>query len=91
MGERIEEQLQCIHQERIVINRRYLDDEQLERHEQFKVLDTILDVDVRSKEIGELTRHFAPVLGGDHPVQGNFEYPAGAGNRTTEIDTPSCV
>jgi len=85
MGERIEDRLQSIHQQRIVLNRRYLDDEQLERHEQFKVLDAIFDVDVRNKEIGELTSHFAPVLGGDHPVHLSLHGKTGTGKTVTML------
>ena len=42
---KIEEQIQTLLDNTIIIDRRYLDDEQLQRGEQFKVLKEIFDVD----------------------------------------------
>ena len=44
---KIEKQIQKLIKNKIILNRRYLDDEQLDREEQFKVLKEIFDVDVR--------------------------------------------
>ena len=52
----------------VVVNRRYLDDEQLIRSEQMAVLEEIFNTNVRDAEIQEISSHFAPVLRGDHPV-----------------------
>ncbi len=52
----------------IVRDRRFLDDEQLIRSEQFAVLEEIFNANVRDAEIREISSHFAPVLRGDHPV-----------------------
>lgn len=52
----------------IVVNRRFLDDEQLIRSEQLAVLEAIFNTNVRDSEIREISSHFGPVLRGDHPV-----------------------
>ena len=52
----------------IVLDRQYLDDEQLDRATQFKVLGEIFEADVRDREIRELSSHFAPILRGGHPM-----------------------
>ena len=52
----------------IIRDRRFLDDEQLIRSEQFTVLKAIFDGDVRDREIRELSSHFAPVFRNDHPI-----------------------
>ncbi len=52
----------------IILNRRFLDDEQLIQSEQLAVLEEIFDANIRDREIREISAHFAPVLRGDHPV-----------------------
>ena len=51
----------------IIKDRRFLDDEQLIRSEQLKILEEIFNANVRDAEIQELSSHFAGVLRGDHP------------------------
>ena len=51
----------------VILNRRFLDDEQLLRSEQLAVLEEIFNTNVRDAEISEITDHFAPVLRNDHP------------------------
>jgi len=51
----------------VILNRRFLEDDQLIRSEQLEVLEEIFDANVRDREIKEITCHFAPVLRGDHP------------------------
>ena len=52
----------------IIRDRRYLDDEQLDRETQFRVLGSIFDANVRDREIREVAAHFAPILRGGHPM-----------------------
>ncbi|MCK5001289.1 MAG: AAA family ATPase, partial [Anaerohalosphaera sp.] len=52
----------------IIINRRYLDDEQLIHSEQLEVLEEIFNANVRDYEIKEISSHFAPILRNDHPM-----------------------
>ena len=59
---KIEKQIQTVLGNTIIRNRRYLDDEQLNREEQFKVLQEIFDVNIRDSELKELSSHFAPIL-----------------------------
>jgi len=51
----------------VILDRRFLEDDQLIRSEQLEVLEEIFDANVRDREIKEITCHFAPVLRGDHP------------------------
>ena len=51
----------------VILNRRFLEDDQLIRSEQLEVLEEIFDANVRDREIKEITCHFAPLLRGDHP------------------------
>ena len=51
---KIEKHMQNIIKKPIIYDRKYLDDEQLDRDEQFQVLRKIFDVDVRDREIKEL-------------------------------------
>ena len=52
----------------VIINRRYLDDEQLIHSEQLEVLEDIFNANVRDYEIKEISSHFAPILRNDHPM-----------------------
>ena len=52
----------------IIMDRRFLDDEQLIRSEQMAVLEEIFNANVRDIEIRELSNHFAEILRGGHPV-----------------------
>ena len=62
----IREQLYEAFKNAIIQSPKYLDDEQLSREGQFDVLTEIFNANVRNREIGEITRHFAPVFqGGD--------------------------
>ena len=65
---KIEKQIQSLLNNTIILKRRYLDDEQLERNEQFKVLEEIFALDVRDAEIRDLSSHFAPMFRSDHPI-----------------------
>jgi cell division control protein 6 len=52
----------------VIINRRFLDDEQLIHSEQLQVLEEIFNANVRDYEIREISSHFAPILRNDHPM-----------------------
>ena len=65
---KIVDQIQRMLDHAVVVNRRFLDDEQLIRSEQLAVLEEIFNANVRDREIREISSHFAPLLRGDHPV-----------------------
>ncbi|MBN2269953.1 MAG: hypothetical protein JXN61_05020 [Sedimentisphaerales bacterium] len=52
----------------VIINARYLNDEQLIQSEQLQVLEEIFNANVRSEEMTQMSRHFAPILKGNHPT-----------------------
>lgn len=66
--DRITNQIKHILDNTIIINRRFLDDEQLVHSEQLEVLEEIFNANVRDAEIMEISSHFAPILRNDHPV-----------------------
>lgn len=66
--DKVKKQIRTMLSNTIIKNRKYLDDEQLDRHTQFKVLGDIFDANVRDKEIKEITSHFAPIMRGGQPV-----------------------
>lgn len=82
---KIEKQIQTLLRNTIILNRRYLDDEQLYREEQFKVLEEIFDVNVRDKEIRELSFHFAPIFRQDHPIHLSLLGKTGTGKTVTML------
>ncbi len=83
--QKIENQIQTILKNTIILNRRYLDDEQLYREEQFSILKEIFDVDVRDREIKELSSHFAPVFRQDHPIHLSVLGKTGTGKTVTVL------
>ena len=64
---KIQSQIQHMVNSAIILNRRFLDDEQLIRSEQMAVLEDVFNANVRDAEIKELSSHFAGILRGDHP------------------------
>jgi cell division control protein 6 len=80
---KIEKQIDQLLNHTIILNRRYLDDEQLNREEQFEVLKEIFDVNVRSTEIKEISAHFAPVFRNDHPSHLSLLGKTGTGKTVT--------
>jgi len=82
---KIEKQIQTFLNNTIITNRKYLDDEQLDRDEQFRVLKEIFDVDVRDKEIRELSTHFAPIFRKDHPFHLSLLGKTGTGKTVTML------
>ena len=85
VNDKIEKQIQCLLKNTIILNRKFLDDEQLDRYEQFSVLKDIFDVDVRDKEIKELSSHFAPIFRNDHPVHLSLLGKTGTGKTVTML------
>jgi len=84
-NEKIEKQIQSLLKNTIILNRRYLDDEQLDRNEQFQVLEEIFSLDLRDTEIRELSSHFAPMFRGDHPVHLSLYGKTGTGKTVTML------
>lgn len=82
---KIEKQIQSLLQNTIILDRRYLDDEQLDRGEQFRVLDEIFALDVRDSEIKELNSHFAPMFRGGHPIHLSLYGKTGTGKTVTML------
>lgn len=82
---KIEKQIQSLLQNTIILDRRYLDDEQLDRGEQFRVLDEIFALDVRDAEIKDLSSHFAPMFRGGHPVHLSLYGKTGTGKTVTML------
>ena len=83
--QKIEEQIKTILKNTIILKRRYLDDEQLYREEQFNILKEIFDVNVRDREIKELSSHFAPVFRQDHPIHLSLLGKTGTGKTVTML------
>ncbi|MFH1716934.1 MAG: hypothetical protein ABIF19_06250 [Planctomycetota bacterium] len=52
----------------IIVNARYLNDEQLIHPEQLQVFEEIFNTTVRNDEMTQLSRHFAPILKDNHPT-----------------------
>ncbi|MHC4677577.1 MAG: Cdc6/Cdc18 family protein [Planctomycetota bacterium] len=52
----------------IIVNARYLNDEQLIHSEQLQVFEEIFNANVRNEEMTQLSRHFAPILKDNHPT-----------------------
>ena len=76
---KIVDKMKKMEKDGVILNRRFLDDTQLIRSEQIEVLEEIFNDNVRDREIGEISCHFAPVLRGDHPFHLLFgERPAPA-------------
>lgn len=80
---RIERQIESFLEHKIIRDRRYLDDEQLFRDEQFRVLKAVFDVNVREKEIDGLSAHFAPIFRNDHPIHLSVLGKTGTGKTVT--------
>ena len=83
--QKIEKQIKTILENTIILKRRYLDDEQLYREEQFSVLKEIFDVNVRDREIKELSSHFAPIFRQDHPIHLSLLGKTGTGKTVTML------
>jgi len=79
----IREQIKEASKNAIIQTPQYLDDEQLSREGQFNVLTEIFNANVRNREIGEITRHFAPIFQGGHPVHLSLLGKTGTGKTIT--------
>jgi len=83
--DKIEKRIKNVLKNTIILNRRFLDDEQMDRSEQFRVLKEIFDVNVRDKEIMELSSHFAPIFRNDHPIHISLFGKTGTGKTVTML------
>lgn len=79
----IKEQIEQACRDSIILNPEYLDDEQLSREDQFHVLTDIFNINVRSRETSEITRHFAPIFQNGHPVHFSVLGKTGTGKTIT--------
>ena len=66
--DKVKNQIDTMLSNTIIKDRKYLDDEQLDRRTQFQVLSEIFDANVRDSEVEELSSHLAPILRGGHPI-----------------------
>lgn len=82
---KIEDHIQTHLKNTIIMDRRYLDDEQLVRSEQFEVLQNVFNVNVRDREIRELSSHFAPIFRKDHPIHLSLLGKSGTGKTVTML------
>jgi len=85
LEEKIEKQITSLLQNPIILNRKFLDDEQLDRWEQSQVLREVFEVNVRDKEIKELSSHFAPIFRNDHPIHLSIMGKTGTGKTVTML------
>ncbi|MDY6954975.1 MAG: AAA family ATPase, partial [Thermodesulfobacteriota bacterium] len=83
--DKIEKQIQDLLKNTIILDRKYLDDEQLDREQQLQVLKEIFNVNVRDREIRELSSHFAPVFRQDHPLHLSMLGKTGTGKTVTML------
>ena len=65
---RLSDQIDSTVANRVIKDRRFLDDEQLIREEQIDLLEAIFNAKVRGSEIKELTYHFSDIFRGNNPV-----------------------
>ncbi len=77
--------MQSMRDHAVILNRRFLDDEQLIRSEQLAVLEEIFNANVREREMREISCHFAPVLRRDHPYHLSVWGKTGTGKTLTMI------
>ncbi len=68
MIRRLSDQISGTVANRVIKDRRFLDDEQLIRAEQLELLEAIFNANVRDAEIKELTYHFSDIFRGNNPV-----------------------
>jgi cell division control protein 6 len=83
--DKIEKQIQDLLKNTIILDRKYLDDEQLDREQQLQVLKEIFNVNVRDREIRELSSHFAPIFRSDHPLHLSMLGKTGTGKTVTML------
>ncbi|MFC1611492.1 Cdc6/Cdc18 family protein [Myxococcota bacterium] len=85
LNERIKERIEKSAASSVILNHAFLDDEQLTRNEQIRVLQDIFDQNIREKEIGAIVSHFAPMLRGQNPVHLSLLGKTGTGKTTTTL------
>jgi cell division control protein 6 len=73
---------QCV-DHTIILDRHFLEDEQLLRTEQLAVLEEIFNANVRDAEIKEMASHFAGLFRGDHPMHLSLWGKTGTGKTLT--------
>ena len=81
--EKIEGRINQSLNSKIILNKKYIDDEQLNRKEQFQVLEEVFNTNVRENEIMRLSDHFAPIFRNDHPYHLSLIGKTGSGKTVT--------
>jgi len=69
----------------VILNHRYLDDEQLSKDEQLQALKEIFEQNIRQKEIDALVAYLRPTLRGQHPPHISLLGKAGVGKTATAL------
>ena len=69
----------------IILNKMYLDDENLPEDERTAVLKEIFNRNIREKQVARIVAHLSPVLDGSHPQSALIYGPTGSGKTVTLI------
>ena len=81
--------IESIHQSKkgksVIINKLYLDDENLPEEERTSVLKEIFNRNIREKQLSRIVAHLSPVLDGIHPQSVLVYGPTGSGKTVTLI------
>jgi cell division control protein 6 len=85
LDRRIKERIEKSAASPVILNHAFLDDEQLTRDEQLRVLQDIFEQNIREKEISTIVSHFAPMLRGQNPVHLSLLGKTGTGKTATTL------
>ena len=85
LDKRIKERIEKSAASLVITDPAFLDDEQLTRDEQLRVLQDIFDQNIREKEIGSIVTHFAPILRDQNPVHLSILGKTGTGKTVTVL------
>jgi len=69
----------------VILNKMYLDDENLPEDERTAVLKEIFNRNIREKQVARIVAHLSPVLDGSHPQSALIYGPTGSGKTVTLI------
>jgi len=83
--ERIDKKIQRSAASSIIVDHAFLDDEQLSKDQQLRVLRDIFEQNIREKEIDEIIAHFAPMLRKQHPFHLSILGKTGTGKTATTL------
>ena len=87
--------IESIHQSKkgksVIINKLYLDDENLPEEERTAVLKEIFNRNIREKQLSRIVAHLSPVLDGIHPQSVLVYGPTGSGKTVTFDSYPFLI